>query len=218
MSPSTLDYTSVPFSPLEGFQSYECDENYEWPVHFKDANIVQSQPMSPSIFDYILSPFLPSEERQPDGFIDYDSWLTRLGEPQIDDYDGFDWPELPELAHVTCDTESNITDEEILRFYAEQAPTQPIAQKEGLAMVSGTQPQIPPSENEQGASPHKTTIKHYPRSVHHEPTATPYLQEEVKEAVKVLVVMMLILGHVASHNYTQPVVPGFKRKREGSYP
>ncbi|KAI3326606.1 hypothetical protein HD806DRAFT_532241 [Xylariaceae sp. AK1471] len=126
---------------------------------------------------------------------------------QTDEPGLFDWLQLPELANVTFDAESDITDKEILRLCDElsdnQAPNQPIAQKEGLSMLV-TRPETPSNENE-GGSPHKTTFEHSPRSVHHESTTTPYLQEEVKEAVKIPV-----LSHVVSDNYTPPAAPEYK--------
>ncbi|KAI3335331.1 hypothetical protein F4824DRAFT_500947 [Ustulina deusta] len=208
---STFDGLSPPFLPLEQHQLGRS-EDHEWPVHLnQDAALVLFQPVLHSTPDCALPSLSLSGGRQLDESTENHLWLTRLDEPamQIDEFEGFDWPEL---ADVTFDAGPDITDKEILRFSEElsdnQAPNQPIAQKEGLSMLV-TRPETPSNENE-GGSPHKTTFEHSPRSVHHESTATPYPQEEVKEAVKILVVMMLVLGHVVSDNYTPPAAPEYE--------
>ncbi|KAI1357128.1 hypothetical protein F5Y08DRAFT_348005, partial [Xylaria arbuscula] len=215
----SASYSLPPFLPLEGDQLGRSAEDHQWLVKFdEDIPLVPVQPIFHSTFDNRLPSLLLSRGSQPDEFIENHLWPAYLDEPnmQNDEPGLFDWLQLPELASVTFDPESDITDKEILRPCDEpsdKAPNQPIAQKEGLLMLV-TRPETPSNENE-GVSPHKTTFEHSPRSVHHESTTTPYLQEEVKEEVKIPV-----LSHVLRDGHHQegsevPRDPKRKRKREG---
>ncbi|KAJ3571728.1 hypothetical protein NPX13_g5282 [Xylaria arbuscula] len=218
---SAFDDSLPPFLPLEEDQLGRSAEDHQWLVKFdEDIPLVPVQPIFHSTFDNRLPSLLLSRGSQPDDeFIENHLWPAHLDEPDMQNGEPrlFDWLQLPELASVTVDPESDIIDKEILRLCDElsdnQAPNQPIAPKEGLLMLV-TRPETPSNENE-GVSPHKTTFEHSPRSVHHESTTTPYLQEEVKEAMKIPV-----LSHVLRDGHHQegsevPRDPKPKRKREG---
>ncbi|KAJ3552775.1 hypothetical protein NPX13_g11036 [Xylaria arbuscula] len=207
---STFDDSLPPFLPLEEDQLGRSTKDHQWSVKFnEDAPLVPVQPIFHSTFDDMLPSLLLSGRRQLDASTENDLWPTHSDEPgmQTDDEPGlFDWLQWPELADVTFNAKSDVTDEEILCFYDElsnnQAPSLLIAQNEGIS-ISVTRPQTPSNENEKEL-PHATTFEHSPRSVHQESTEIPYLQGEIEEVVKILVVMVLVLGQVVSDNYTPP--------------
>ncbi|KAI0191366.1 hypothetical protein F4808DRAFT_476144 [Astrocystis sublimbata] len=203
---SAFDDSLPPFLP---YQLVGSAEDRQWLVDSdQDTLIIPARPIFNSTFDDVLPSLLLLGRSQLDMPIENDLWSTDSDEPGIktDEPERCDWLALPKLADVTFEAKPDITNEEILRFYNglsdNQMPSLPIAQNEGLSM-SITWLETPLDENE-GKSPHATTFEQSPRSVHYGSTAALYPEEEIKEAVTILVVMVFVLGHVVSNKYIPP--------------